>query len=109
MTDGCPSFHNQQRLHLNSVNLFDPHKGHSQAFKRTMTRKELRAILDAGYRLIGAEPCVDSLPDGTFKNDAYFVIERISDGVGLKVWDWADVKRLATLPPLQKNDFYEIE
>ena len=77
-----------------------------------MARKELRAILDAGYRIMGATPIID-LQDGptshgerllgnsgSVKHDCVFNILR-NDGKWLKIYDWKDVKSLSTLPPLE--------
>lgn len=88
---------------MNSVNLFCPHSGHSEAFKRTLSRKELKAILLAGYRLIGATPIINLEGNGQTSHDCVFNVLR-NDGKMLKIYDWADVKSLATLPPLDRGD-----
>lgn len=87
---------------MNSVNLFCPHSGHSEAFKRTMSRKELKAILQAGYRLIGATPIVNLEDGGQATHDVVFNVLR-DDGKMLKIYDWKDVKSLATLPPANRD------
>lgn len=83
---------------MNPVNLFCPHTGHSEAFKRTMSRKELKAILLAGYRLIGATPIVNLDGNGRTSHDCVFNVLR-DDGKMLKIYDWKDVKALASFPP----------
>lgn len=87
---------------MNSVNLFCPHSGHSEAFKRTMSRKELKAILLAGYRLIGATPIINLEGNGQTSHDVVFNVLR-DDGKMLKIYDWKDVKSLATLPPVDRD------
>jgi hypothetical protein len=88
---------------LNSVNLFCPHSGHSEAFKRTLSRKELKAILLAGYRLIGATPIVNLEAGGRATHDCVFNVLR-ADGQMLRIYDWKDVKSLATLPPVDRTE-----
>jgi hypothetical protein len=88
---------------LNSVNLFCPHSGHSEAFKRTLSRKELKAILLAGYRLIGATPIVNLEDGGRATHDCVFNVLR-ADGQMLRIYDWKDVKSLAALPPVDRTE-----
>lgn len=67
-----------------------------------MSRKELKAILLAGYRLIGATPIVNLEGDGQASHDVVFNVLR-ADGKWLKIYDWADVKALAALPPADRG------
>lgn len=65
-----------------------------------MSRKELKAILLAGYRLIGATPIINLEGGGNTSHDCVFNVLR-ADGKMLKIYDWKDVKALAALPPAE--------
>ena len=67
-----------------------------------MSRKELKAILLAGYRLIGATPIINLEDGGKVTHDVVFNVLR-DDGKMLKIYDWQDVKSLATLPPVDRT------